>query len=265
MTRTELEKSIIVEAEPYIPFPINEVNIVFDIIGEVIDEGVKKNEVVLVAARKETIYTYIDLLEKCGLIPGFIDVDIFALERTLKYCYEIKEDVVGIVNVGVNMTNVGIIENGVTRVTRDLPFGMNHIYSTLENIYQTKDKNFIEEYLKTDGVIISEEDKERYLQEEKKDQLLLSKNLISILKDLVSELKKIIDFFYFQKGEQKVLSKIYLSGGGSLIKNFDSFISQDLKIPVEIFSPFNNILNADSIPVEIRPLFGVAVGLALKK
>ncbi len=264
MTKQEIEKSITIEAEPYIPFTINEVNITFDIIGEVMEEGVKKNEVVIVAAKKELVDRYINLLKSCGLTPAYIDVDIFALEITANYCYDIKNDVIMIVNIGESLTNVGIIENGVTKVCRDLPFGgVGYIVQTIKNMLPDLDISLINDYLKTYGIISSEE-KERYLQEDKKEVLLFSKNLSAVLKDIVAELHKVIDFFYFQKEEQRSISKIYLSGGGSVIKNLDNYISSELGISTEKFSPFNNIENSEIVPQDIHPLFSVAVGLALK-
>ncbi len=265
MTKEELEKSINIEAEPFIPFPISEVNLAFDIIGEVMDEGVKKNEVVVIAARKDVIDAKLELLKECKLIPRHVDVDVFALETIVRHSYDIEKEVISIINIGTNITNVSIIEDGVTRVSRDLPIGMNYIIQNIKSIQNIDDVKILYDMLKTDGLIIKEEDKERYLQEEKKDSLLFSKNLISVLKELSTELHKIVDFYYFQKGEQKSLSKIFISGGGTVIKNLDNFIEEEFKVHTEIFDPFRRIEDGKRIPEDIKPLFAVAVGLALKK
>jgi len=265
MTKEELEKSINVEAEPYIPFPIAEVNLGFDIVGEVIDEGIKKNEVVIIAARKEVVETKLNLLKDMNLTPRYIDVDVFALENSARHNYDIEKDVVCLVNIGANITNVSIIEEGITRVSRDLPLGMEYVIQNVKNIQQVDDIKILYEQIKTDGLIVKEEDKEKYLQEEKRDALLFSKNLSSVLKEIVTELHKIIDFYYFQKGEQKPLSKIFISGGGTIIKNLDIFFSEEFKLPVEIFDPFRRIEDGKKVPSELKPLFAVASGLALRK
>ncbi len=265
MTKEEIAKSINIEAEPFIPFPISEVNLGFDIIAEVIDEGIKKNEIVLVAVRKEVINSKLDLLKECNLTPKYIDVDVFALETVLKYNYDIQNDVVCIVNIGANITNVSIVEDGVTRVSRDLTLGMEYIRQSIKNIQQIENMTQIDSLIKDHGIILKEEDKEKYLQEDRKTELLFTKNLTAVLKELISELHKIIDFYYFQKGEQKVLSKIYVSGGGSVIKNLCDYLSQEFKLPVELLDPMKKIEAADKIPQELRPIFAVATGLAMRR
>ncbi|MCX7716481.1 MAG: pilus assembly protein PilM, partial [Endomicrobia bacterium] len=72
MTREELSKSISIEVEPFIPFPVNEVYLSFDVVGEVMEEGVRKNEVVIVAAKKDYIDSQRDSLQQCNLIPKYI-------------------------------------------------------------------------------------------------------------------------------------------------------------------------------------------------
>lgn len=263
MTKEELEKSINIEVEPFIPFPINEVYLSFDIIGEVIDEGVRKNEVVVAAVKKDVVDTLISLLSQCGLTPMFIDVDSFSLERTINYNYELKEEVVCLVNIGANITTVSIIENLTTRVSRDLTFGINYFLNDLQKTRQLQPSEILE-YLKNDGLIISDEEKEEYLMQNKKTELSISKDLSVLLKELTTEIHKIIDFYYFQKGEQKPLSKIFLSGGGCIIRNLALYFSNEFKIETEILDPFRNIKNAEVVPDDVKPLFSVAVGLAAK-
>lgn len=268
MKKEEIEKTIYIEAEPFIPFPITDVYLSFDIIGEVIDENIKKNEVVIVAAKKDYIDAKIKMLRNCRIKPVYIGVDIFVLEEVLKYNYEVKEEVVCVVNIGHNITNVGVIENGVTRITRDLPLGIGNIINNIKKSLQQQKQISDEElmvYLKEDGLIITEEDKEKYLKDDKKIELLISKSLISSFKEISSEIHKIIDFYYFQKGEQKMLSKILLSGGGSIIKNLNLYLYNEFKVDVEYLDPFKNIENSENIPQELRPIFAVAVGLAMKQ
>lgn len=263
MTKEELEKSISIEVEPFIPFPISDVYLSFDILGEVLDEGIKKNEVVVVAAKKDFIDSKIRLLKECKIMPVYIDVDVFVLENLIKYNYNIENEIVCVVNVGWNITNIGIIEDRVTKVCRDLPIGLINIVNNLKKTQQVEDQIIIE-YFKNYGLIITEEQKEQYLKEDKKTELLFSKNLILSLKEFISELHKVVDFYYFQKGEQKPLSKIFLSGGGSIIKNLDLYFYDEFKVETEIVNPFINIEISEEIPLEIRQIFAVSVGLAMK-
>ncbi len=263
MSKEELEKSIVVEAESFIPFPITDVYLSFDIIGEVIDESVKKKEIVVVAARKESIDYRIKLLKECKLTPLYIDVDIFVLEKVINYNYDVKDDVVCVVNIGGEMTNIGIIEKGVTRVSRDLPIGLDNIINEVKRAQQIEEETVFE-YLKNEGLIVEEDKKEIYIQEQKKFELLFSKNLMVALKELISEIHKIIDFYYFQQGEQKPLSKIFLSGGGSIIRNLDLYFSNEFKVEVEYLDPFKNIENSEGVPFEERVILPIATGLAIR-
>jgi len=264
MTKEELSKSITIEAEPYIPFPIKEVYLSFDILGEVLEEGVRKNEVMIVAAKKEFIDRHIDILSQCKLTPRYIDVDIFAIERALRYNYEIENENVCVINIGANITNIAILENGVVKTCRDLPLGMFFILNEIKKLREMNIEEIIS-YFKNDGLILTDEKKEEYLSLDKKIELSISKDLVVLLKEFSTELHKLIDFYYFQKGEQKPISKIFLSGGGCVIKNLSLYFSLEFKMEeVEIVDPFRKIANSDNVPVELRPLFTVAVGLAIK-
>ncbi len=263
ITKEELAKSISLEVEPFIPFPVSDVYLSFDIIGEVVDEGVKKSEVVVAAAKKDYINSMIDILSQCGLYTKYIDVDSFALENLLRYNYNTENEIMCVVNIGANVTNVSIVDNGITKVCRDLPLGVSYLLNEVKKSRQLEYKNLIN-YMKTDGLILTDEEKEMYISQDKKTELLISKDLLYLLKEFATELHKIIDFYYFQKGEQKALSKILLSGGGCIIRNIQTYFANEFKTEVEILDPFKNIDNSDEVPVEIRPIFAVAVGLAMK-
>lgn len=263
MTKEELEKSISIEVEPFVPFPINEVYLSFDIIGEVLDEGVRKNEIVVAAAKKDFIDSQINILYQCKLVPKYIDVDIFALEKVLRYNYEIENDVVFLVNIGANITNVGIIENGITRICRDLPLGMSYVINEIKK-NRSFETDTVIDYLKNDGLILTDEEKETYIAENKKTELGISKDTLSVLKEFTTELHKIVDFYYFQKGEQKPITKIFLSGGGCIIKNLPLYFKNEFNVETEVLDPFRKIEGAENLPYEEKPLFAVSVGLAMK-
>ncbi|MDO8733640.1 MAG: pilus assembly protein PilM, partial [Elusimicrobiota bacterium] len=81
LTQEQLGKTIQFEAEPFIPFPIQDVNISFQILGDITEDGAQKMETILVAAKKEIIQNKIDILTEVGLRPVVVDVDSFALEN----------------------------------------------------------------------------------------------------------------------------------------------------------------------------------------
>jgi len=104
MTEEELEESIKWEAEQYIPFDINDVNIDFHILGTVEgQDGQPQMNVLLVAAKKDKLNEYISLVSDAGLTPRVVDVDAFAIENMYGVNYGVQEsEVVALVNIGAS-------------------------------------------------------------------------------------------------------------------------------------------------------------------
>src|SRR5512136_616645 len=132
MTESELEESIQWEAERYIPFDVNDVNIDFQIFGST-PENPEVMDVVLVAAKKDIINDYVSVLMESGLNPVIIDTDSFALENMLAISYEIgKGETVAIANVGASVTNINIIRDNISAFTRDVFKGGNQVTEEIQ-------------------------------------------------------------------------------------------------------------------------------------
>ena len=99
MTRDELDEQIRWEAEQYIPFDVNEVNLDFQILESSDDEG--QMDVLLVAAKKDLIDDYVQVITEAGLIPVAVDVAAFAVENAFEANYDVAAgDVIALVNIG---------------------------------------------------------------------------------------------------------------------------------------------------------------------
>ncbi len=255
MTEAELEESIRWEAERYIPFDINDVNIDFQIFGSN-PENPEVMDVVLVAAKKDIINDYVSVIMEAGLNPVIIDIDAFALENMLVINYEIgKEEVVAIVNVGASITNIDILKDNVSGFTRDIFKGGNQITEDIQRQLHV-------DYDEADRIKVGS----------KVD--VTSRSIIqSLLKtasdSLAVEIRNSLDFFQSTTTYEKI-SKLYLSGGGSKIKDFNIVLQQEIGIPVEIVNPFTKIEYSEkNFDVEylrdIGPLMAVGVGLAARK
>ncbi|OGS23844.1 MAG: hypothetical protein A2297_01780, partial [Elusimicrobia bacterium RIFOXYB2_FULL_48_7] len=219
----------------------------------------------LVAAKKDIIQSKIEILQEAGLNPVVIDVDAFALES----CYDINRDqksqeMVIVVNIGANVTNVTIVENGISRVVRDIFIGGNTFTKALQKNFQSDFKK-AEELKKKYGLLVTVEDKESALKEDNKDALQISNVLTPVAHDLLSEIHRSIDFFYSQRGEQQVLSRVLLSGGTSAMKNIDKYFAQELKIQTEVFNPFKSLDKPSNMQFENIAESAIAVGLATRQ
>ena len=119
MTRDELDEQIRWEAEQYIPFDVNEVNLDFQILNGGGGEG--QMEVLLVAAKKDLVDDYVQVIREAGLVPAAIDVAAFAVENAFEANYDVRPDeVVALVNIGAQVVNINIISNGAPAFTRDI-------------------------------------------------------------------------------------------------------------------------------------------------
>jgi type IV pilus assembly protein PilM len=255
MSDSELEESIQWEAERYIPFDINEVNIDFQIFGSS-SENPEVMDVVLVAAKKDIINDYVSVIIEAGLNPVIIDVDAFAIENMLSVNYEMeKDETVAMANVGASITNINILKNNMTAFTRDIFKGGNQITEEIQR-----------------QLHIDYEEAEKIKVGSKIDatsQSIIQEVLKSASESLAIEIGNSMEFFQSTTTYEKI-SKLYLSGGGSKIKDFDIVLQQHLGIPVEIVNPFKKIEYSEKnfdleYLREIGPMMAVGVGLATRK
>ena len=118
MTEDELSESIQWEAEQYIPFPITDVNIDFQILG-VDTEGKGQMDVMLVAVKKDVINDYTNVIKEAGLNPVVMDVDSFALENMMEINYPVvPNENIAVINIGASITSISVIVAGMHALTK---------------------------------------------------------------------------------------------------------------------------------------------------
>ena len=263
LTRKELSKTIRAEAEPYIPFNIEEVFIGFHPLQDVIEDGKQKMETVLVAAKKDFVGQRIEILEGAGFKPAVIDVDAFALES----CYEIIKDpmitdeTVMVINVGFSKTNFSVIEKGVTMVVKDSPIaGTSVTKAIMKNL--GVDSRTAEKLKITNGILISQEQRDEV--QENKEAMNVSEASSAMAKDLAMEAKKIVQY-YVTQGKDKKVNRILVCGGSANIKNIIPYLSNEMNLPVEKLNPFSRIGGSEGIPEEYQTTLTIAAGLAMRR
>jgi type IV pilus assembly protein PilM len=254
MTEAELEESIHWEAEQYIPFDIDDVNLDFQIVeGGSSEEG--KMDVLLVAAKKDKIDDYTDLLIQAGLQPTVVDLDAFALQNA----WEINHEVVpgrnvALVNIGAGFTNIGVLRNGMTSFTRDISIGGN---------------NYTDAIQKEFGMSAEQAERVKVGQEAGADPEAVRRIMETVSENIAVEIQRSFDFFRATTADQDI-HQILLSGGSARVKQLDAFLTQRLKIDVQVSNPFQNLkVNPKKFDAEYlaenAPAAAVAVGLALRK
>jgi type IV pilus assembly protein PilM len=253
MTDEELAESIKWEAEQYIPFSIDDVNVDFQKLGAGAAEV--QADVLLVAVKKDKINDYVNLVKDAGLEPVVMDVDAFALANMYELNYSIEEGTTALLNIGASVMNINILKDGISIFTRDITVGGNRYTEALQ-----RDFGFTYE---------DAEKVKRGEQVEGADQEQLASVMSSVTDDIVAETQRSFEFFRSTTGSEKV-SRVLVSGGCARIGNFISILSERLEVPVDVADPFKKIkidpkrFEATMI-AESAPLCAVAVGLATRR
>ena len=254
MSPEELSESIQWEAEQYIPFDINDVNL--DYVPLTAPGSGDNIDVILVAVKKEKINDYTSVIGQTGKTPVLVDVDAFAIQN----CYEVNYDleagkVMALVNVGASVTNVNVLSGGTSMFWRDITFGGNQYTDAIQRELSLSFEQA--EELKR-GKPVADYNIQQVIP-----------ILNSVSEDFAGELRKTLDFFTATSGAERV-DEIVLAGGGSGVLNLDAILRDKFGIPVAIMDPFRRItidetqFNPEEL-AEIAPSMAIAVGLAIRK
>ncbi len=257
MSEEELDESIKWEAEQYIPFDINDVNIDFNILDTMDGEEVgDQMDVLLVAVKKEKLTEYTTLVAEAGLTPVVVDVDAFTLENMFGTNYEVMDgEIVALVDIGASVMNINIIRGGAFAFTRDISIGGNRYTETIQREFNV---NYEQAEQAKRGESVDGIDSE-----------MLS-NIINLLNDkIVSEVIRSFDYFKTTSNHEAI-DRILISGGGAKVAHLAACLEEKSGLPVEMVNPFKSIeipesrFDLDFIK-EMAPLASVGVGLALRE
>jgi type IV pilus assembly protein PilM len=253
MSTEELAESIQWEAEQYIPFDINDVNLDYVPLGTGTADSL---EVILVAVKKEKINDYTSVISQTGKQTVVVDVDAFALQNCYELNYPVDEGkVVALVNIGASVSNVTVMHGVDSLFWRDITFGGNQYTDAIQRELNLS-------FAQAEALKKGEPVADRTIQQ-------VIPILNSVSDDFAAELRKTLDFFAATSGAERV-DQIMLAGGGSSALNLDAILRDKFSIPVEIMNPFRSIsvnesdFNPEWIS-EVAPSMAVAVGLAIRK
>ena len=254
MTEAQLADSIYWEAEPYIPFRLQDVNLDYQIFAPSAP-GRTTTEVLLVAAKNEKIADYTGVIGRAGKTAVVVDVDAFALQNAYEVNYGTAADtVVVLLNAGASATNINLLYGGQSVFTRDIPVGGNAYTDALQ--------------------------RELNLPIELADQLKRGQDvpdatyedarpvLRAVTEHVMLEIQKTFDFFKAGAASDRI-DRIVISGGASRAEGLAEMLAECFEAPVEAFDPFKTIafdaakFQVDA--VDVAPTAAVAVGLALRR
>lgn len=249
----EMESQIRVEADQYIPYPLDEVSLDFEVQG-----GSELNpgavEVLLAACRTETVDLRVDALELAGLTAKVVDVEAYAMER----CYGLLTDVgnddaestVAIIDIGATMTSLSVLHGAKTIYTREQLFGGQQLTEEIQRRYGLS--------LEEAGIA----KKQGGLPEDYESEVLMP-----FKEAVVQQVSRSLQFF-FSSSQYSSIDSIVLAGGTAAVPGLDSLIQDKVDTRCVIANPFANMavsgkVNAKKLAMD-APSFMIACGLALR-
>ncbi len=263
MTEEELAESIQWEAEQYIPFSVNDVNLDTQVLNRGAEDA-GQMDVLLVAAKKDIIQEYTAVVAEAGLKPLIVDVACFAIENSFDMNETFQPgETVALVNVGASLVNINVLSNGVTAFTRDINMGGNQF---TEEIQKQLNVSYEEaEALKLGGNLSSAA--------HSTTEAVVPQEVGAILRStseaLAVEIQRSIDF-YLATAAGLTLSRLILSGGTAKIAGLKHALETTLNTKVELADPFRNVaynpkeFDPDYLR-DVAPMATVAMGLASRR
>ena len=252
MEEGELRDFIVDEAGEYLPFDdIRDVNFDFHICDQG-DTDPGQMEVIIAAAKKEVTESYARAIEKAGARAVVLDVDSFALQTAYEENYDFDtDDRIALVNIGSSLTNINIVRDEESLLTRNIKSGGDAITRALQRKHGISFEEA--EMIKLEGSAGDGETEER---------------ILDYLDPIFVEIGRSFDYFSSTVGGSH-LSRILLSGGCAAIPGIADAMKDMFNCEVELFNPFKNIrydkhVFSSSYIREVAPVAAVGVGLALR-
>ncbi|MFT5482898.1 MAG: type IV pilus assembly protein PilM [Halieaceae bacterium] len=248
-----METQLTLEADQYIPYPLEEVAIDFEVQGVSADSP-DRVEVLLAACRRETIEARVEAIEAADLDIKVMDVEAYAMERAFKLVQgqlQIEGDsTVAMVDIGATMTTLSVLTNGQTIYTREQLFG---------------GKQLTDEIMRRYGLPVEEAGlakKQGGLPGDYQTEVLEP-----FLDAVVQQVARSLQFF-FSSSQYNDVDYIVLAGGVSSMEGLPELVQDKLGTPTMVANPFANMLVSSKVNAvglsSDAPALMIACGLALR-
>ena len=242
------------EAEQYIPHNLSDAHLQYYILKNQ-EKTSAITKALIISAKKEIILSFLELEQLLGVKCSIIDVASFALSNCFTVNYpQVQESTVGLLNIGSNITNFVVLENGEITFAKDLFIGGELYNKNLINLMQ-----------------VSEEEAESFKMSASKNQPLptdIAEIIKNTHKSISEDIKKNFDFYYARSDQVKI-EKLFITGGASLTQDIIPALNKYLEIEVEVINPFSLISYdqehfSPEYLSQISPYASVAMGLAMR-
>ncbi|BFM14184.1 type IV pilus assembly protein PilM [Maricurvus nonylphenolicus] len=248
-----METQISLEADQYIPYPLEEVAIDFEVQGES-EENPEQVDVLLAACRRENVDLRVSVLELAELTPKVVDVEAYTMERAFSLISEQLEDqddqVVAVIDIGATMTTLSVLVDGRTVYTREQLFGGKQLTEEVQRRYGLSQEEA--GLAKKQGGLPDDYDSE----------------VLEPFKDaVVQQVTRSLQFF-FSSSQYNDVDHIILAGGVAAMDGLANLIEEKLGTQATVANPFANMsvapkVNAAALAND-APSLMIATGLAMR-
>lgn len=250
----DMESQIQLEADQYIPYPLEEVNLDFEVIGP--SEGEPERvDVLLAASRSENVDVRVDALEAAGLTAKIIDVEAYAMENAFGLIADQLPDrgvdkTIAIIDIGATMTTLNVLHDGQTIYTREQVFGGKQLTEEIQRRYG-----------------LSYEEAGMAKRQGGLPDNYVPEVLEPFKEAMAQQVSRSLQFF-FSSSQYNSVDHIILAGGSASITGVDELIEQKIGVPASVANPFTNMSIAPKIKAQVlsndAPALMIACGLALR-
>jgi type IV pilus assembly protein PilM len=254
LSEDEMETQIQLEADQYIPYPLEEINLDFQVLGptEDADDTV---DVLLAASKSENVEMRTAAVSMAGLTAKSVDVEPYTIEHACRAVPSMLADngadrTVAVVDIGSTLTTLNVLDNGELIYTREQPFG---------------GRQLTEEIMRRYG--LSFEDAGRVKKQGGLPDNYEPEVLEPFKTTMAHQISRFLQFF-FSSSDYEEVDQIVLAGGCAQIAAIDEFIESSIGVPTSVANPYHavslgNRINRQKLTADGPSLF-VAFGLAVR-
>ena len=254
LSEDDMENQIQLEADQYIPYPLEEVNLDFEVLGPS-DNDAERVDVLLAASRSENVDVRVDAIELAGLKAKIIDVEAYAMENAFTLLAgqlpeQGVDQTIAVVDVGATMTTLNVLHDLKTIYTREQVFGGKQLTEEIQRRYG-----------------LSYEEAGMAKRQGGLPDNYVPEVLEPFKEAMAQQVSRSLQFF-FSSSQYNHVDHIVLAGGSAMIGSIDELIAQKLGISTSVANPFANMVVSSRVKAQSlsndAPALMIACGLAMR-
>jgi len=253
LAEADIESQVQIEANQYIPYPLEEVSLDFEVLGPS-PRNADLVDILLAASKSENIESRQDAIDTAGLKAKVVDVEAFAIANAFELIQKrdgiSRSEAIGFFDIGYDLTTLLVIKGGRVIYTRDHPFGGHQLLEETQRRYDMT--------VEQAGFFERNEEAPDDFEEEVLEPFQLN---------IVHQISRALQF-YASSNEYSNIGTIYLSGGVASLKGLPAMVQQELGMTTRVADPVTGMDIAENVAVTVLKRNAtnlmIAMGLALR-